>query len=143
MVATSVNAGAFAADRIAEVFGRSVSGLFGYEDFVRLIISSAALMFLPYTQLRRRHVAVDIFVSWLPNSFRAVLEKAWLIAITCAALFLAYWMVAGLIETRDDHALSRILGWPEWPFYVPGVFSLLLWAFTAFAQTVDGSARDA
>jgi hypothetical protein len=47
-------------------------------------------------------------------------------------------MVLGLLETRADGALSRVLGWPEWPFYLPGIASLLLWAAIAAQQVVAG-----
>ena len=51
---------------------------------------------------------------------------------------MAYWMVLGLLETRADGALSRVLGWPEWPFYLPGIASLLLWAAIAGSQVFAG-----
>jgi len=137
MLVTSVNVGAFALDRIARLFGTHVGALPGYEDFVRLTISSAALMFLPYCQFRRGHVAVDLFASKLPSSFRRNLDRLWLAAIAMLALFLAYWMIVGLIETRADHALSPVLSWQEWPFYLPGVFSLLLWAAVAGQQVFE------
>ncbi|MGI9509865.1 MAG: TRAP transporter small permease subunit, partial [Geminicoccaceae bacterium] len=70
MIVTSVNVGAFGLDRIARLFGSNVAALPGYEDFVRLAISCAALMFLPYCQFRRGHVAVDLLVSRLPAWFR-------------------------------------------------------------------------
>ena len=57
------------------------------------------------------------------------------------ALFLAWWMALGLLETRADGTLSRVLGWPEWPFYAPGVLSLLLWAAVAACQLGE-AARD-
>ena len=70
VLVTTANAGAFTLDRLARVFGGTVSGLPGYEDFVRLAISAAALMLLPYCQLRRGHVAVDLFAKWLPPKAR-------------------------------------------------------------------------
>lgn len=133
---TSVNVGAFIADRVAGSFGADVEGLPGYEDFVRLAISSAALMFFPYCQLRRGHVAVDLFVSALPEAVQRRLDRLWLALTVLAAGFLAWWMVFGLLETRADAVTSSILGWPEWPFYAPGVVSLLLWAAVAAAQSV-------
>ena len=36
-----------------------------------------------------------------------------------------------------DGALSRVLGWPEWPFYLPGIASLLLWASVAALQAFE------
>ncbi len=137
MLVTSVNVGAFALDRIARLFGTNVVALPGYEDFVRLAISCAALMFLPYCQYRRGHVAVDLIVSRLPASVRRGLDRLWLVTLVLLALFLAYWMMLGLIETRDDGALSPVLSWPEWPFYIPGILSLFLWAVIAGMQVFD------
>ena len=43
-------------------------------------------------------------------------------------------MLFGMLETHADAAVSRVLGWPEWPFYIPGIASLVLWALIALAQ---------
>ncbi|MEM8950456.1 MAG: TRAP transporter small permease [Pseudomonadota bacterium] len=138
MIVTSINVSAFGLDRLARQFGSNVAALPGYEDFVRLAISSAALMFLPYCQFRRGHVAVDLFVSRLPERFRQSLDRLWLLAIVLLALFLAYWMLQGMLETQADNALSPVLSWPEWPFYLPGILSLLLWALVALVQAASG-----
>jgi TRAP-type C4-dicarboxylate transport system permease small subunit len=137
MLVTLVNVGAFALDRLARLFGANVGALPGYEDFVRLAVSCAALMFFPYCQLRRGHVAVDLFVSLFPRVVKRALDRLWLAAIVALALFLAYWMCLGMLETRADRALSPVLGWPEWPFYLPGVISLLLWALVAARQIFE------
>ncbi len=137
VLVTTANAGAFTLDRLARVFGGTVSGLPGYEDFVRLAVSAAALMLLPYCQLRRGHVAVDLFAKWLPPRIRQALDIAIAFAMAGLAAFLAFWMTVGLLETRADGALSRVLGWPEWPFYLPGIASLLLWAVVAALQAFE------
>lgn len=141
MVVTSVNVGAFGLDKIARGFGATVSGLPGYEDFVRLAISCAALMFLPYCQLRRGHVTVDLFASALPPMVQRGLDRLWLATIVLLALFLAYWMIYGMLETLHDNVLSPILGWRQWPFYVPGIVSLFLWAGVAALQVIEGTER--
>lgn len=134
MLVMSINVTAFGLDRIARNFGVNVSGLSGYEDFVRLTISCAALMFLPYCQLNRGHVVVDIFANMFPKFIDLFLQRVWLLCMTCLALFLGYWMTLGLIETANDNALSPVLGWPEWPFYIPGIISLFLWAAISLSQ---------
>ena len=142
VLVTTVNVAAFSLDRVARLFGGGVSGLPGYEDFVDLAVGAAGLMLMPYCQLRRGHVAVDLFTSMAPRAVRKALDVASLIAVAALTLFLAYWMMAGLAETRADGALSPVLGWPVWPFYAPGVVSLLLWAAVAahqaFARDADG-----
>lgn len=133
---TVINAGAFLADRLARLAGASVAGLPGYEDFVRLAVGCAALMLIPYCQVRRGHIAVDILVSRLPRGLGRALDRISGLGIAALALCLAYWMTLGMAETRADHALSRVLGWPEWPFYLPGIASLVLWAAIAAAQAL-------
>lgn len=137
---TVTNVGAFALDKIARLFGGTVSGLPGYEDFVRLAISGAALMLFPYCQLRRGHVIVDLFATVMPRPLRRILDVVSLIATAALALFLAYGMILGMAETRADGALSRVLGWVEWPFYVPGIVSLALWALIAAVQVFGAKA---
>lgn len=132
---TSWNAGAFLLARL----GLPVQGLPGYEDFVRLTVSAAALMFFPWCQLRRGHVAVELFVSALPPWLRSGLDRLWLALMGLLALFLGYWMVLGGLETYLDGASSSILAWPEWPFYVPGIVSLVLWAMIALRQAAYGA----
>jgi len=131
---TAWNAVAFMLDRLAAPLVGSVPGLPGFEDFVRLVISCAALMVLPYGQLRQGHVAVDVFVTRFPVGVRSALARLSLLGTTAAAVFLGYWMILGMLETRADGATSRILGWPEWPFYLPGILSMGLWAVVAMRQ---------
>ncbi len=141
VLVTAVNVGAFGLDRLAGLFGGAVPGLPGYEDFVRLAISAAAPMFFPYCQLRRGHVAVDIFVNNFSLRTQQRLDRFSLLAIAVMALFLTYWLILGLGETYSDGALSRVLGWPEWPFYLPGIASLALWALVALMQFFKADAH--
>ena len=134
---TSTNVGAFGIDRLARLFGTHFPALPGFEDFVRLAISCAALMFFPYCQSKRGHVFVDLFTKSMPAGVQRALDVLSLVLTIFLALFLAYWMTLGLLETRADHAVSRVLGWPEWPFYLPGIASLILWALVAVAQLFD------
>lgn len=138
VLVTTLNVGAFSLDRAARLMGTSVSGLPGYEDFVRLAISAVALMFFPYCQLRRGHVNVDLFAQHFPSPVRRALDVLWLVVTAAVALGLAGYMVQGLQESRSDHVVSPVLGWPEWPFYAPGIVSLILWAAVALYQIAQG-----
>jgi len=136
VLVTTANIALFALHRLAVLWGGSVAGLPGYEDFVRLAVSAAALMLLPWCQARRGHVAVDLFVSNLPGAVQRLLDRLWLALTAALALFLLVMTARGMAETRADGVLSPILGWPEWPFYLPGLVSLALWAAVAASQAV-------
>jgi TRAP-type C4-dicarboxylate transport system permease small subunit len=139
---TAANVGAFALDRLARPLGGAVGGLPGYEDFVQLAISCAALAFFPWCQHRRGHVAVDLFASRLPTAVRRALDRLWPALTALTAAFLAAMMFDGMAESRGDGNLTPVLGWPEWPFYAPGVASLALWSLVALAQALDPRAQE-
>lgn len=137
VLVTTTNVVLFGLDRIARPFGGTVSGLPGYEDFVSLAVSCAALMFFPICQLRHGHVAVDVFTERLTLHWRRMLDRLWSALACLTGLFLAFWMVVGMNQVRGDHALTPVIGWPIWPFYIPGILSLLLWAMVAAMQVLE------
>ncbi|WP_377190766.1 TRAP transporter small permease [Ruegeria meonggei] len=139
---TTTNAFAFILDRIAGLFGTDVAGLPGYEDFVQLAISCAALMFFPYCQANRGHVSVELLTNRMPQALQRAIDLLWLGVTIAVALFLAYWMIFGMLEVRSDQVVTSVLGWPNWPFYIPGLLSMILWALIA-ADQVFGDAANA
>ena len=138
VLVTTLNVGAFTLDRAARLMGTTVAGLPGYEDFVRLAISAVGLMFFPYCQLRRGHVNVDLFAQHFPHVVQRILDALWLVVTAVMAVGLAGYMVLGLQEAKSDNVVSPVLGWPEWPFYAPGIISLILWAIVALYQIAQG-----
>jgi len=140
-VITIVNVTAFGLDKVARLFDANVPAIIGYEDFVSMIISSAALMFFPYCQAQHGHVAVDVFIKMFPDWFARSIDVISGILMTALALFLGYMMVHGMIEVRSDNTLSAILGWQIWPFYVPGIASMFLWAMIAGSQIFEREAN--
>lgn len=138
---TTVNVIAFGIDRIARLFGANMTGIAGYEEFVQLTLSAIALMFFPYCQQQKGHVAVDLFADRMPLRLQGLLAKITLLLTIGVALFLAYWMTLGMISAYHDFAMSPILGWRNWPFYMPGILSLILWAVVAAQQLGEGEAK--
>lgn len=110
----------------------------GYEDLVRLFVSAAVPLLFPWCQLRRGHVAVDLLAERLPAGIQRGLETVGVALTAALALFLAFWMVQGLEESRADGRIAGVLGWPEWPFYLPGLLALVLWALIAADQLRAG-----
>ncbi|GAB1378239.1 TRAP transporter small permease [Pararhodobacter aggregans] len=134
---TAVNVGALAADMALRGWDIRVPGIYGYEDVVKLLASVAALAFFPLCQWRGGHVAVGLLIDpaprWIGRANRVIAY-----ALTAGiALFLAWWMAIGALEVRRDGLTTGILEWPQWPFYWPGVVSMLLWALVAAVMTLN------
>jgi TRAP-type C4-dicarboxylate transport system permease small subunit len=140
-VVTIVNVGGFAIDKVARLFGSHFPAILGYEDFVGLTVSSAALMMFPYCQTRYGHVAVDVFMNLFPSWFGRVVDLVSSTLMAVLAVFLGYMMVRGLLEVQSDNAMSAILGWQLWPFYIPGIISMFLWALICMTQIFEREAH--
>ncbi len=131
---TVLNITAFGLDKIARLFDYDVGGLPGYEDLVRLLISCISLMLFPWAQLERGHVSIEFFTDNLSTYTLIVLDRIWLSVTLILVIFLAITMCLGMMESYGDNQLSRILGWTQWPFYIPGIISLILWGVVLFYQ---------
>ncbi len=136
VVMTVFNITSFSLDKIARMFDSNVGGLPGYEDLVRLLMSCIALMFFPWAGLEKTHIAIEFFTENFSKKNLIIIDKFWLIVTQILVIFLAIMMFLGMIESYEDGALSRILGWAEWPFYICGILSLILWSFVLFYQIV-------
>lgn len=134
VLTTVVNITAFGLDKVARIFDSNVSALSGYEDLVRLLTSCIALMFFPWAQAKRGHVAVDFFADRFSPKYQQLLDIVWLSCTLVFVLFLAILMYFGMLESFSDGAVSTTLGWYEWPFYIPGIISLGLWSIVLFFQ---------
>ncbi|MEN0087195.1 MAG: TRAP transporter small permease [Pseudomonadota bacterium] len=134
MAVTSLNTLSFLAGWVGQPLGVSVPTLSGYEDFVSLAIAMAALGFMPWCQVQRGHIAIDLVADRLPKFMSTAMDQLWLIALAALSIFLAVWLGIGMLEARADNALSPILGWPRWPFFAPGIVSLALWAAVCVSQ---------
>ena len=133
---TATNTSLFIADRIAALFDSNVHGLSGYEDFTGLATGTAILLMLPYCQAQRGHLAVDVLAQRLPARLNLALGVVWAVLMAVAAAGLGIALVYGMIELRSDMAVSRVLGWPIWPFLLPGCASLALWAIISARQAL-------
>lgn len=134
VLATAVNTGALVADTITRGFGVRIPTLSGYEDFVRLVIAPALLAFFPYCQWQRGHIQI----TWASNLFshrqQHRLNQFWHVIGSISAAALAVMLTQGMLELRRDNALSPVLEWREWLFFIPAVASVCLWWLAATAQ---------
>jgi len=131
---TVVNTAAFGLDKIARMYGENVAALPGYEDLVRLLVSCIALMFFPWAQAQRGHVAVDFFAEHFSLGIQKKLDLFWLFCTLIVVVFLAIAMCFGILESYHSGTVTTTLEWSEWPFYIPGILSLILWSVVLFFQ---------
>lgn len=105
----------------------------------------AVFCFLPWCQLQRGHVSVDIFADWLGPRIDTALTVLFDLAMTVAAGFILWRLWAGMQDKMQYNETTYILQFPVWWGYavcvpVSAVF-VLICAWTAVRGLVEG--RDA
>jgi len=121
-------------------WGPRVAGIYGAEDVVALLASVAALSFFPWCHLNGGHIAVGIVMDHAPAQVQRVSARLTHLLAAGSALFLGWWLGQGALEVWRDGTASGIRGWPQWPFYLPGVVSMLLWALVALRLAIEPGA---
>ena len=139
---TTLNVAGFAINMAVRPFGGAFPGLPGYEEAVRLLVAPAAFAFFPYCMAKRGHVSVALFSAFLPSRVQNGIARFSDAAMAIAALFLALMLAWGAWQSLQDGVVTPVLGWPEWPFQLAGLLSLLLWAAVACVLAIHPLAAE-
>jgi|FEC22Drversion2_1045045.scaffolds.fasta_scaffold00008_93 hypothetical protein len=91
----------------------------------------AVCTFLPWCQLRRGHVTVDVFITRLPPRGRAVLTLVGNVLMTGAVAIIAWRLQLGLADKMRYGETTMILQMPVWYGYAGAVVGLWAFALTA------------
>lgn len=98
-------------------FLRGLGPVPGDFELVEAGTAIAVFAFLPWCQLRRGHVTVDVFLFWASERTRAVLSLIGNILMTGAAAFIAWRLTFGLMDKISFRETTMILGMPVWYGY--------------------------
>lgn len=105
------------------LFNKPFAGDF---ETTKLLVACAVFSFLPWCQLSRANVTVDIFTSRMDEKTLAVLRAvASIVAFLFAALLL-WRMNAGMQSYLSYREATAILNFPLWLVFPPILFSLFL-----------------
>ena len=117
---------------VISVVGRAVfsAPIPGDFELVELGMAVAIFAFLPYCQIVRGNVIVDLFTSKASARTRALLDGVGNLLFTAIAALLTWRVALGGLEIRSYHETTMVLQVPVWWGYVPAV------AFLAFLTVV-------
>ena len=132
---------------VASVVGRALvpfgfAPIKGDFELVSMACAPAIFAFLPWCQLRRGHVTVDMAVAALPPRIRAALGLAGDLVMTAVAAVILWrlWIAFGErlpFLARDTRA---VLGWGERPFFPERSAELGIALWIPYAASVVGAA---
>lgn len=120
------------------LFSAPVPGDF---ELVELGTGVAIFCFLPYCQLTRGNVLVDIFTAGLPPRAKSGLDLIGNILYTLLAGLLAWQLLHGGLEIRSYQETTMVLQVPIWLGYIPAVIGMgiltLACAFTVWRSLAE------
>lgn len=132
---TVTNILGFILNFIARYFGRSFPALAGYEDAVSLLVGVSVLAMFPCCQLLKGHLAVDIFIEKAPLKIQKLIASFSDFLFFILSLFFTIMMFYGMLDSFYDEAITYVLGWKIWPFYLVSIFSCALWSVVALLSS--------
>jgi TRAP-type C4-dicarboxylate transport system permease small subunit len=116
-------------------------------DFEIVGIGTAIAIFLclPYCQLKKGHVAVDVFLSHVSHKVQQRFDALAGIIFGLLSLLFAWQMMQGFNDMFTQHDISMIVGIPLWVAFPFGVASFLLLSLCCFHtahKNISGSPDD-
>ncbi|WP_436637187.1 TRAP transporter small permease [Microbaculum sp. FT89] len=126
---------------VVSITGRALVGVFDFFPFDRLgpvpgdfeLVSAgcavAVSAFLPWCQLNRGHVTVDVFLTRLGDRTKAALTLVGNVLMTGAAVLIAWRLQLGLVDKLSYNETTMILQMPVWYGYAGAAVGL--WVFAA------------
>jgi TRAP-type C4-dicarboxylate transport system permease small subunit len=110
-------------------------------ELVELGMAIAIFSFLPYCQIVRGNVIVDLIMSRASRRTRALLDGIGNLLYTAIAALLTWRVALGGMEIRSYHETTMVLQVPVWWGYVPAVI-FLAFLTVVCAYTVWRSAEE-
>ena len=112
--------------------------LLGDFELMELGVATTVLAALPYCQMVRGHVAVDLLAARLPPRLSGWLAVAGDLLFTAIAGLLAWRATLGAADIRAAGQTSMILGLPSWWGYAVSAICLMLLTVVCAYTTVVG-----
>jgi TRAP-type C4-dicarboxylate transport system permease small subunit len=110
-------------------------------ELVELGMAVAIFSFLPYCQIVRGNVIVDLFTTRASPRTRALLDAIGNLLLTAIAALLTWRAALGGLEIRGYHETTMVLQVPVWWGYVPAViflaFFTVVCAYTAWRSAKE------
>ena len=129
---------------VFSIVGRAIVGrpVPGDVEIVAIGTAIAVFLCLPYCQLQRANVTVDVFLAGASSRIRRALDFVGAVTFMLLGLLFAWRMSIGLVNAIRYADSSVILGIPLWWAYPPAIASFLLLAASCWLTAMQDHRRD-
>ena len=106
-------------------------------EIVEMGVAIAVFCFLPFCQLEKANVSVDIFTMKAGPKSVALMSILASILAVCLASLLLWRMSLGMLDYREYEEYTAILSIPIWIAFPPILFSLFLLILASLITTAE------
>lgn len=101
---------------VVSVMGRWLFSSPIYGDFEMVAMGTAAgvSLFLPYCQLKKGNVVVDLFLAWASNGLQRIMDTLGAILLAAISGMLTWRLWIGTFELYEANETTMILGITIW-----------------------------
>ena len=138
---------AIALTTVVSIIGRALSGLGlspvkGDYEIVEMGCAIAVFAFMPWCQLKRGHVTVDIFIAKLSDRKQAILGFIGDVFLTGAAFIILWrlWLGFGEKFPFGSEGFRSLLGMGSKPFFAESTYELEVPLWIPFGLCMIGAA---
>ncbi len=134
---------AIAAMVVVSVTGRWVISkpIFGDFEMVAMGTAIAVTLFLPYCQMKRGNVIVDLFMSWAPRRVQSFLDVLGNLFLAAISGLLTWRMYLGGFDAHTYGETTYILALPLWWAFPFMVFAFALLTLNCLYLAVQDLVR--
>lgn len=118
-----------------------VGGITGNYEIMEMGIAAAIAAFMPYCQMRRGHVCVEVFVMAAGLRFQIVLTALSNLIFTAATGFIAWRLFLGMADKVSYRETTMVLGAPVWWGYLPCALFFVLFMLTCAYTFIEDCFR--
>lgn len=136
IAAMSVTVGAV----LSAAVGRPI---LGDTEIVELLVGVAIAWFMPWCQVRRAHVRLDVFTARAPARLTRGLDAAAGVLVALVVALLAWRLVQGGLDMHERDRATMFLQLPLWWGYGAAAVGMALWSAEAVRQALSALRRRA
>lgn len=127
--------GVTVASVLSAAFGRPI---LGDTEIVEMLVGVAIAWFMPWCQVRRAHIRLDVFTARAPARVKQGLDAAVGVLVALVVAVLAWRLIQGGIDMHERGRATMFLQLPMWWGYGGAALGMALWTAEAMRQAWSG-----
>jgi TRAP-type C4-dicarboxylate transport system permease small subunit len=112
--------------------------ILGDTEIVEMLVGVAIAWFMPWCQVRRAHIRLDVFTARAPAVVKRGLDAGAGVVVAAVVVVLTWRLIQGGLDMHERGRATMFLQLPLWWGYAAAAGGMLLWTLVALRQGLAG-----